>query len=251
MARDGLSAEHLGFWKSMIDGAPPPATLPGQEPAAGLDDFAGWARPVRLTGPDAGTLRRAAGARAATLHALTLSCFVRALARSLSTTDLTIGVLVSRRGVDVDADAVGEFVTVLPVRFRLPDGLDPVACLDTVTEQIRLVQRHSATDPAEILDVVRAQRGGQGSSFHIAFAWEDETPEPRFAGLTASWSLLFNGWSEYDLTVELADHGDVVAGQVVGKQATSARVDVDGLMRQVSACVAELATALAPEGDRS
>lgn len=244
------AAGHLGFWKSMMFSVPPPARLPGQHLTGELDDFAGWARPLRLAGPATDELRRAASACGATLHALTLSCFVRALARTLDTTDVLIGVLISRRGFDVDVDAVGQFVTVLPVRFRLPEGLDPVVCLDAVAEQVRQVQRHSGADPAEILEVVRGAQGVAGRPFDVVFAWEDETPRPRFAGLTASWSLQFTGWSEWDLTVELADQGDMVAGQAVGRRATSADVDVDELMRGVSACATELIAELRTEVGR-
>jgi hypothetical protein len=43
--------------------------------------------------------------------------------------------------------------------------------------------------------------------------------------------LEFNGWSEVDMTVELAPRPDGIGGRVIGRRSTSEGVDVDALMR--------------------
>ncbi|MDX3752851.1 AMP-binding protein [Streptomyces sp. AK08-02] len=237
----GEEAADRAFWAAMMGDAPEPTALPGQRTATDLADFAGWCRPVELAGTEPDGLRRAAAAHGVTPQSLLLAAFVRTLARQTGTLDVTVGVPVSRRGTDTGFAAIGQYVSVLPVRFRLPAGLAPASCLAAVARTMSEVQRHGALDPAVILEAARSGQGrSAGDPFRVVFAWEDELPAPEFAGLESFWDLEFNGWSESDLTVELADRGHTVAGRIVGRQATSTDVDVPGLMRALVENIREI-----------
>lgn len=229
------------FWTAMMENAPEPARLPGQRSAVEVADFAGWCRPVELACGSPGGLRQAAASRGGTIQALMLSSLLRVVARETGQVDLVVGVPISRRGLDVDPAAIGQFVSNLPVRFRLPRDLSPAACLDVVTRTIRQAQRNCAVDPALILKAARRELApATAEAFHLVFAWEDEHATPVFAGMDTSWKLEFNGWSDVNLVVELSDHGDVVAGRVIGRQATSSDVDVDKLVHALEESLGEL-----------
>lgn len=222
----------LTFWNGMLADAPGPTQLPGQCDPSDFADYTGWCQPTALEGVDPPAVRAAAARAGVTPQTLMLASFVRWLARDTGTHDITIGVPVSRRGVDVDSFAIGQYASVLPVRFLLPDNLAARGCLEAVGSRMREAQRHSAVDPALVLEAARSgQDSAVGDPFRLVFAWEDEIPAPVFAGLDSAWKLEFNGWSEADLTVELADLGDGIGGRVVGRRTTSTDVDVDRLMR--------------------
>ncbi|UWM47630.1 amino acid adenylation domain-containing protein [Streptomyces carpaticus] len=243
------AAADRAFWESMFAGAPAPLTVPGQRPAADPGDFVGWCLPVSLPGLDPGALRRTAAAAGVTAQALVLTAFLRSLAGTAGTRDLIVGVPLSRRGVDVAAGEIGQFVSVLPVRFTLPAGLAARDCLTTVAQTMRAAQRHCALDPAVVVEAARRGQGGAATDdpFHVVFAWEDEQPAPRFAGLDCSWRLEFNGWSETDLTIELADTGGTVAGRVVGRAAAGARNEAAALMAALGTEIRALGAELAGE----
>lgn len=223
------------FWARLMKDAPAPAHLPGQQAPGDIADFSGWCQQVELPGIRAADLRLMAAARGVTLHTLVLSAFLRTIAGATGTSDVVIGMPLSRRGLDVSFSAVGQFASVLPVRFRLPGDLSPDGCLDVVGQTMLAAQRHCVADPEAILEAVRAQQGRfTGDPFRVVFAWEDDLPAPEFAGLEASWSLEFGGWSASELTVELAPHEDVIAGRVIGRLDSSAEVDVGGFMRALA-----------------
>ena len=234
------------FWEEMFRRAPAPTALPGQRLAGDITDLAGSCQPVELSGVSASLLQRLAATRGATVQAAVLSAFVRAVARATGESDVTVGVALTRRGVDVSSEAVGQFVSVLPVRFRLPEGMAAVACLEEAVRTVHGAQRHCATDPSAVL---AAARTGQGQwtadqPFHVGFSWEDELPALDFAGLESSWAVEFNGWSDSELTFELARRGERVAGRVIGRQATTADVQTAAFLQDLTRCLHDLISEL-------
>ena len=228
------------YWSTMLGDAPQAVALAGQRPVVDLTDYAGWCRPVVVACDSPARLRQAAAACGVTMQTLMLSSLLRVVARQSGQVDLVIGVPISRRGVDVDASVVGQYVNNLPIRCTLPADLDPLACADVVSVAIRQAQRHCAIDPAEIQRLLRDGSDSAGvEMFHLVFAWEDERVEPEYAGLESSWALEFNGWSDVNTVLELSGHGDAVAGRLIGRQATSAEVDADALIGALAASVGE------------
>jgi hypothetical protein len=118
------------------------------------------------------------------------------------TTDPLLGPPISRRGADIDPDAVGLFVNDLTVRFELPSALDPLGCLDAVVGRMREVRDNLHLDPGKVLEALKSRRGAKvGMPFRMVFAWDEVPSTPRFAGLESGWALEFNDWSVADLTV--------------------------------------------------
>jgi non-ribosomal peptide synthetase component F len=193
-------------------------------------------------------LQRLAAARGATVQAAVLSAFVRTLARATDRPDVTVGVALTRRGVDVGHEAVGQFVSVLPVRFRLPADLDAVGCLEVAVRTVHDAQRHCATDPEAVLAAARAgQARWAGQPFHVDFSWEDEVGPLDFEGLESTWSVEFNGWSDAELTFDLMRRGDGVVGRVVGRRAPTADVRTAAFLDDMTRCLHELVDDLARE----
>jgi acyl carrier protein len=236
------------FWVEMFRQAPASVALPGQRTEGDVAEVAGWCHPVELSGISASLVQRRAAARGATVQAAVLSAFVRALARAAGEPDVTVGVALTRRGGDVSYEAVGQFVSVLPVRFRLPADLDAVACLDEVVRTVHRAQRHCATDPEAVLTAARTGQGRwAGQPFHVDFSWEDDVAPLDFAGLESTWSVEFNGWSDSELTFDLMRRGDGVVGRVVGRQATTANVETASFLADMTRCLHELVADLARE----
>ncbi len=229
------------FWQEMFRDAPAPVALPGQQPGGDVTDLAGWCHPVELPGISVSLLQRLAATRGATVQAAVLSAFIRALAQTTGERDVTMGVALTRRGVDVGAEAVGQFVSVLPVRFALPEGLAPAACLEGARRTVQGAPRHCAADPEAVLTAARTgQRQWTGHPFHVGFSWEDELPTLDFAGLESSWAVEFNGWSDAELTFDLARRGDRVAGRVVGRKATTAQARTEDFLQDLTRCLYDL-----------
>ncbi|WP_370964552.1 AMP-binding protein [Amycolatopsis sp. cg9] len=250
-ARDTASSAgnpDAAFWAEMFRQAPAPALLPGQRTEGEITDVAGWCRPVALAGISASRLRRLAAARGATVQAAVLSAFVRTLARVTDQSDVTVGVALTRRGVDVSHEAVGQFVSVLPVRFRLPADLDAVGCLEVAVRTVHDAQRHCATDPQAVLTAARTgQVRWAAQPFHVNFSWEDDLAPLDFEGCETTWSVEFNGWSDAELTFDLMRRGDDVVGRVVGRQATTAEVRTEAFLADLTRCLHELMDDLARE----
>ncbi len=236
------------FWAEMFRQAPEPTALPDQRTVGDIADLAGWCRPVELSGISASLLQRLAAARGATVQAAVLSAFVRAVASAAGERDVTVGVALTRRGVDVSPETVGQFVSVLPIRFRLPADLGAVACLEVAVRTVHGAQRHCGTDPQAVLTAARAGQGRwTGQPFHVGFSWEDDVPALDFEGLESSWAVEFNGWSDSALTFDLVRRGDGIVGRVIGRQATTADVRTAAFLEAMTWCLQELITELKRE----
>jgi amino acid adenylation domain-containing protein len=237
-----VSGDNLDFWTRLLKDAPEPASLPGQLAARDTSDFSSWCRSAHMAGMRASVLRQTAARAGATLHTLLLSAFLRTVAKAVGTVDLIIGVPISLRGMDVAyAATVGQFVSVLPIRFALPADLSPSGCLAVVVHTMQSAQQHCAVDPEAVLATIRADyERAPDETARIVFASQEEAPTAEFAGLESSWAMEVSGYSAYDLAFDFTARRDVITGRVTGRRASCVDIDVPGIFRDMTENVDEL-----------
>jgi acyl-CoA synthetase (AMP-forming)/AMP-acid ligase II/acyl carrier protein len=227
----------LAVWRRMLADPPAPVRLPGQEISTTTGELSGSAIGIELAGIDAGDLRGRAGARGATLQSAVLSCVVRALAELSGQWDVLLGIPVSRRGIDVPTDAIGQYSSGLPMRFVLTDRT-AIGCLDVVADRIRLVLDHPRVDPGAVLEEIRAQGGDP--AFQVAFGWDEETAPLELPGLEVKHRLEFSGWAEWGLTVELAVRDHAIEGRLFGRTKALAAVNLAEFSEVITECARDL-----------
>ena len=223
--------EHLEYWRDLFRSAQAPTRLPGQCETASSDHTAHLHRFTveRHAGAD---LHAGCTARGFTLQEGVLTSVVRTIATAVNSSDVTLGIAVSRRGVDVPPEAIGQYAAALPVRFTVPPNMSAERLLTTVAATVRGVVDHCDVDPRDVLAIAREEtRGGVGRPpFPMVFSWNEPHRGLDLGSTGSTWRLEFTGRVTHDLLLELAYEAEELRGALHVKRAANAGVDVEALM---------------------
>lgn len=203
-----MSSE-VDHWRRTLDGIPGVLTLPSDRPYPSRPTFAGAAHVVDLSAEFTAELRRFIEKEKASPVVVLLAALSVMLYRYLGREDLVIGEIVSGRGrVEVER-LIGCFVTALPLRMRLADGL-------TLREVVEQAQRtvHTAYDhqdlPIERL-IDELGLGREASQTSMTHMWLDvRTPESTLEvpGLRITREPIEVNMSAAPLTLDANPNGD-------------------------------------------
>ncbi|MGO0633783.1 amino acid adenylation domain-containing protein [Pseudomonas sp. SAR267] len=218
--RRWLAGEQLqrqaDYWREALDGAPSLLKLPSDRPRPERQDFAGASLPVQLAPRLAAGLRTLAQRHGVTLYMTVLGAWATLLARLSGQQEVVIGCPVAGRGhAELEALA-GLFVNTLAIRIDSGSAATAEALLEQVKARVLAAQAHQDLPFEQVVEIVRPARSlGHTPLFQATLNWQaTQGAALQLQGLQLEAVAQAAQVAKFDLTLNLGEHGDVVAGSL-------------------------------------
>ncbi|ORT56079.1 non-ribosomal peptide synthetase [Streptomyces sp. CB03238] len=199
----------LDFWRPRIAGHAVPR-LPWDRARPGAPEAGGATEVWTVTGARLHALRAVAARESATPFMVTTTALLTALAAVTGQRDLVVGTLVAGRTRPELTGLVGYFANVLPLRLDTGNHPTPRRLLRAVRDETLDVLAHQDL-PFEVL-LEELRRAGERTAFtrpvNVLCVGQQHVGTLDLPGLRAEPIDIPLGGAEFDLTVEIRDHGD-------------------------------------------
>ncbi|HYC89889.1 MAG TPA: amino acid adenylation domain-containing protein, partial [Thermoanaerobaculia bacterium] len=209
----GVLEAQLAYWKQKLTGAPESLELPTDFARPGVQSFAGATRTFALDAELTAQLRRLAEQHGATLYMVLVAAVKALLHRYSGQTDIVVGSPIANRQYAETEGLIGMFVNTLALRDQV-EGEEPFAALLAKVKATCLEAYEHQDAPFEkVVDAVRPQRNMAISPlFQVMVILQNAGTE----ALDPSIELypLESTVSKFDLTVELSETADGLAGAI-------------------------------------
>ncbi|MBD8514514.1 amino acid adenylation domain-containing protein [Photobacterium sp. CAU 1568] len=216
--RQWLTPERLSsqadYWQQQLSDAPVLLTLPTDRPRPVVQSFAGDQVVIRLEAELAQALRQFSQRNGATLFMTVLAAWGIVLSRLSGQQDVVIGTPdANRRQLDTEP-MMGFFVSTLALRLDLSGDIEWPALLQQVRETLLLGQENGDLPFEQVVEQVNPPRQRAYTPlFQVMLTWQENTAHNiRLPGLDAEPLAPGYAAAKYDLTLDLTDHGQEVAG---------------------------------------
>ncbi|HDS1684031.1 TPA: amino acid adenylation domain-containing protein, partial [Pseudomonas putida] len=218
--RRWLAGEQLqrqaDYWREALDGVPSLLKLPADRPRPERQDFAGASLALQLDPCLAAGLRTLAQRHGATLYMTVLGAWAALLARLSGQHEVVIGCPVAGRGhAELEALA-GLFVNTLAIRIDTRSAATCAALLGQVKARVLAAQAHQDLPFEQVVEIVRPARSlGHTPLFQATLNWQaTQGAALQLQGLQLEAVAQAAQVAKFDLTLNLGEHGDVVAGSL-------------------------------------
>jgi len=205
----------LAYWRNVLAGAPNTIALPTDRPRPPVQSFRGGLVRFQLPPSLTASLRSAALREQCTLFMLLLTGFAVTLHRRSAQTDLLIGSVSGGRDRPELERLIGYFLRILVIRADLTG--DPTFRELLQRIRVRLVEAlsHDAVPFQWLVRTLAPPRDpGRSPLFQVTFSIEPPLPV-----LGAEWDLsemdAGTTVAKFDLSLELEDRGEVIAGRAI------------------------------------
>jgi amino acid adenylation domain-containing protein len=218
--RERLRGETLerevAFWREALAGAPLVLDLPVDRPRPALQTFRGAQAPLRLEAELVAALREAGRTAGHTLFMSLLAAFEVLLGRWSGQDVLLVGSPVSGRARPEAQGLIGFFVNTLPLRGDLTGEPTLGELLGGVKEAELAAFAHQDLPFGRLVEELHPQRDlGRSPLFQVMFALQRAAAEALdLPGLTLRSRDLDTGTAKLDLTLQLAEGAESVAGWI-------------------------------------
>ncbi|WP_085679522.1 MULTISPECIES: non-ribosomal peptide synthetase [unclassified Pseudomonas] len=218
--RRWLAGEQLqrqaDYWRQALDGAPTLLKLPSDRPRPERQDFAGASLPLQLDPRLAAGLRTLALRHGVTLYMTVLGAWAALLARLAGQDEVVIGCPVAGRGhAELEALA-GLFVNTLAIRIDSASAATTEALLGQVKARVLAAQAHQDLPFEQVVEIVRPARSlGHTPLFQVTLNWQaTQGAALQLDGLQLEAVAQAAQVAKFDLTLNLGEHADVLAGSL-------------------------------------
>ncbi|MDU9403114.1 amino acid adenylation domain-containing protein [Pseudomonas sp. zfem004] len=218
--RRWLAGEQLqrqaDYWRQALDGAPTLLKLPSDRPRPERQDFAGANLPLQLDPRLAAGLRTLAQRHGVTLYMALLGAWAALLARLAGQAEVVIGCPVAGRGrAELEALA-GLFVNTLAIRIDTGAAPTAQALLEQVRNRVLEAQAHQDLPFEQVVEIVRPARSlAHTPLFQATLNWQaTHGPALELQGLQLEAVAQAGQVAKFDLTLNLGEHGEALAGSL-------------------------------------
>ncbi|HET8772838.1 MAG TPA: amino acid adenylation domain-containing protein, partial [Thermoanaerobaculia bacterium] len=245
----GVLDRQLGYWQQKLAGAPESLDLPTDFLRPVTRTFAGATRAFALDADLTGQLRRLAEREGSTLYMVLLAAFNVLLYRYSGQNDLSVGSPIANRHYGETEGLIGMFVNTLVLRSRFAGDEPFTALLANVRATCLEAYEHQDAPFEKVVDAVRPQRNlGVSPLFQVMLVLQNfdlGAPDARIAPYP-----LENGISKFDLTAELTETAEGLAGELRYSTALFAPETIDRMAGHFVALCRAIAAAPAAQVDR-
>jgi len=208
--------EQADYWRKQLADAPVWLELPTDRPRPPQPSFAGASLPVRLDTELTDALRRMGQRHGVTSFMIVLSAWAIVLSRLSRQDDVVIGVPTASRTRQELESLIGFFVNTLAVRVDLTEEPSVTQLLARVREVSLAAQDHQDLPFEQVVEIVQPlRRADRTPLFQVALAWQNnEPPTLTLPGVHVRPLEAPQESAKFDLTLELSEHGDGIAGML-------------------------------------
>jgi amino acid adenylation domain-containing protein len=207
----------LDFWNAHLAGAPALLELPTDRARPAVQSYAGGSAAVTLPASLSADLRALGQRHGVTLFMTLLAGWSLLLSRLSGQDDVVIGTPVANRQRTEIEDLIGFFVNTLPVRMHLDGELDVAQLLAQAKSATLDAYAHQDVPFEQVVEVLKPERSmGHNPVFQVVLSMNN-TPgggELVLPGLTIDGMGQQDPTTRFDLSLSLADHGDVIGGSL-------------------------------------
>ena len=239
--RQWLSAERLqeqsNYWRTALADAPVCIALPTDRPRPTQQSSAGARVPVRFDADLTDSLKRLSHTHGSTLFMIVLAAWAAVLSRLSGEEDLVIGIpSANRRRKEVEP-LIGFFVNTLALRLDLSKEPNTAQLLERVRQTAVGAQDHQDLPFEQVVEIVNPPRHLDHTAlFQVMFAWQNneagvwQLPELKVSSLRSSYDI-----AQFDLTLNLSEQGQEIAGSLNYATALFDRETIDRHVRYLEA----------------
>jgi non-ribosomal peptide synthetase component F/aryl carrier-like protein len=240
--------EQASYWQRALADAPVLLELPTDRPRPAVRDprggRVGFALDAELTARVKALSRR----HGATLYMTLLAAWGALLSRLSGQEDVVIGTAVANRVRPETEPLIGFFANTLPVRLNFAGNPTLGELLERVKAQAIAAQEHQDVPFEHIVELVNPPRSLSHSPlFQAMFLWQNmQRTERALPGLKAEpmdGAPTSGGSAQFDLTLDLSERGDRIAGSFSYVTALFDRATIERyggyLQRMIAAMVAD------------
>jgi amino acid adenylation domain-containing protein len=245
---EGNLGKQLAYWQQQLAGTPESLELPTDYRRPATRTFAGAARTFALDPDLTGRLRRLAECEGSTLYMVLLAAFKVLLYRYSGQNDISVGSPIANRHHGEIEGLVGMFVNTLVLRSQLDGDESFTALLQKVKATCLEAYEHQDAPFEKIVDLVSPERNLAVSPlFQVMLVLQNfdlGTPDQRITPYPIE-----NGISKFDLTAELTETAEGIAGELRYSTALFAPQTIERMVRHfIALCEAIAATPAAELG---
>ncbi|HEX8244764.1 MAG TPA: amino acid adenylation domain-containing protein, partial [Longimicrobium sp.] len=242
---DVLQAQ-ADYWKRTLTGAPELLELPTDRPRPARMDHAGAMLRLELDAELTAGLKALSRRQGTTLYMTLLAGLAAVLGRLSGQDDVVIGSPVAGRGRQELEGLIGFFVNTLALRVDLSGAPTVAELLGRVRERALAAQQHQDIPFEQVVDLVDPARSlSHTPLFQAVLAWQNTPPGAGMSlpglevdAVAAGGS---QGQAKFDLSLNLRETGNGIAGEVTYSTALFDRATVERWMESLRRVLAGMA----------
>ena len=213
----GVLDAQLNYWREALRGAPALLELPWDRPRPLQRSHAGASLPLRLSKELSAAVRACGKRNGVTVFMVLLSAWAVLLSRLSGQRDVVIGTPVANRRHPDTESLIGFFVNTLALRVKLDEAGDVGNLLAQIKASTLDAYAHQDVPFEQVVEALNPPRSLSHSPlFQVMLGW-DNTPgreELALDGLSVNAVAVPCTTAQFDLSLLLADDGEVIAGKL-------------------------------------
>ncbi|WP_186156384.1 non-ribosomal peptide synthetase [Burkholderia gladioli] len=213
---DGLGRQ-VAFWRDQLAGAPARLALPTRAARPAVQRYAGESLPFALSPEVSTAVRELSRRQGATVFMTLLAGWSVLLGRLAGQHDVVIGSPVANRPRADLEGLIGFFVNTLALRVSHDDGMSVAELIEQVRTTATAAYAHQEVPFEQVVEALQPSRSLAHSPIFQVMLSLNNTPATDLAlpGLTLESLDQAQTTSQFDLTLSLADDGEVIAGALI------------------------------------
>ena len=219
--RQWLSGERLqrqaDYWRATLANAPVLLELPTDRPRPARQDLSAASEPFELDPQLSQELKTLSHRHGVSLFMTLLTAWSVVLWRLSGQDEVIIGVpIAGRQRVEIEG-LIGFFINTQALRIDVSGALDGAELLERVRRQALQAHQYQDLPFEQVIEIVQPPRRLEHTPlFQVLFAWQNnETARLELPGLDIQKVSVPIQRSGFDLTLELAEVGDRIAGAMI------------------------------------
>ena len=209
--------QQAAYWQLALANAPVLLELPADRPRPAAQDFAGGDVRIAFDAELTAGLKALSRRHGTTLFTTLLAAWGALLARLSGQNDVVVGTAVANRARPELEPLIGFFVNTLALRLDYGGGPTVSEALRRVKAQAVAGQAHQDVPFEHVVELINPPRSlAHSPLFQTMFVWQNAESDERTGGVHAELpGAACAGTAKFDVTLELAEHGDRIAGTLV------------------------------------
>ena len=235
--------DRLAYWKEALEGIPEVHQLPTDHARPEQQDFNGASLSFTLNSELTERVRSISLRHGATMFQTLLAAWGIVFSRLSNQDDIVIGIPVANRSRAEVEGLVGFFVNTMALRLDLSDDPTVGKFLDRVRRQAVAAQEHQEVPFEQVVEALAPPRSlAHTPVFQVLFAWQSaEANVFAFPGLDVQTARPALAHTKFDVTIGMAEAGDVIAGSVEYATALFERSTIERYVEHLSNVLAAMA----------
>ena len=210
-----LLQQQVEYWKTQLAAAPELLALPTDRPRPAQQDYRGASIAVALDAGLSNALRALARRHGVTLYMTVLAAWAGVLARLSGQPQVVIGSSVAGRNRAELEPLIGFFVNAQALCFELDEGVNLADLLAQARRLALAAQQHGEVPFEQVVEALNPARCmAYNPVYQVRLAWQN-TPAVKLQleGLALESVGSVAAGAQFDLSLDLEETGEIIAGQ--------------------------------------